>query len=534
MAIKKLGIAKGYDFSYKELKENNVVSQGWEYDVSFLYKAEMKEINEWLPIFAQSDNRSRNAFKQILKEISKGDIILAFEGNTLKGICEIPQEFIYYYDESLKYKNCLYPVIWVDWEHFCPSEPSYEQGGQGVQGIVKSGIKINDYINENWENYKKEKNISLFPEECKEKYEKLKLEFPQKQENSKKYLESIKFQLQKKAKMEDYKYILEQKHQIIFTGAPGTGKTYLAREIAKEMVKNETIRTNFVQFHPSYDYADFVEGLRPIMKGDNQLGFELKNGTFKDFCRKAGVIERLKFAKKEITDENIKEFLNVDENHELFTFWKDYKNTEIKDLPKFVFLIDEINRAEISKVFGELFFSIDVGYRGEKGKIKTQYANMQNENTFFVNQEDDYFFVPSNVYIIGTMNDIDRSVEMFDFAMRRRFAWEEIKVSDTLDSILDELQNNDLEMKAKAKINALNDAISGNKEKNISGIEGLNSSYHIGGAYFLKLNDKKDIDVNKNFENLWTYHLETLLKEYLRGLPEAEGKLNKLKEIIVP
>jgi len=119
------------------------------------------------------------------------------------------------------------------------------------------------------------------------------------------------------------------------------------------------------------------------------------------------------------------------------------------------------------------------------------------------------FYVPENVYIIGTMNDIDRSVESFDFAMRRRFVWEEITAEESATNMC---LSNDV----KKRMKALNDAI--------SKIDGLNASYHIGGAYFLKLKNC-DGDVSK----LWKYHLEPLLREYLRGMPKAKDELGNLK-----
>ena len=228
---------------------------------------------------------------------------------------------------------------------------------------------------------------------------------------------------------------------------------------------------NFVQFHPSYDYTDFVEGLRPKKdEGQKEIGFELKNGVFKDFCKKA----------------------------------KDNPNKN------YVFIIDEINRGEISKIFGELFFSIDPGYRGKKGIVKTQYANIQTEKTRFSEDlEDGCFYVPENVYIIGTMNDIDRSVESFDFAMRRRFTWVEIKAKESA-------ENMNLSEVSMKKMNALNDEI----EK----IEGLNSSYHIGAAYFLKLEN-----YDNDYQKLWDLRLRPLLFEYLRGMSDADGKLEMLR-----
>lgn len=168
---------------------------------------------------------------------------------------------------------------------------------------------------------------------------------------------------------------------------------------------------------------------------------------------------------------------------------------------KYVFIIDEINRGEISKIFGELFFSIDPGYRGKKGAVKTQYANMHDD-------PDEMFYIPENVYIIGTMNDIDRSVESFDFAMRRRFTWKEITAQDSM-------ENMKLSEEDKKRLTNLNNKI--------SEIDGLNSSYHIGGAYLL------NFDGEDKYKKIWELRIEPLLIEYLRGFPEANEKLNDLR-----
>ena len=296
--------------------------------------------------------------------------------------------------------------------------------------------------------------------------------------------DSWKEKYNQKESMIKIKNLLVSNYNLILTGAPGTGKTYLAREIAKGLgASQDSGQYEFVQFHPSYDYTDFVEGLRPKQDGNNVI-FERKDGLFKAFCKKAA------------------EDANPDH--------------------KYVFVIDEINRGEISKIFGELFFSIDPGYRGETDKdtgsnrVKTQYQNLIDKDESLTETNYPFkkgFYVPSNVYVIGTMNDIDRSVESMDFAFRRRFAFYEVKAKDTQDIILAESQ---YKTEAIRRMDALNDAI----EKQ----DGFSSAYHIGAAYFKKI-DK----YSGNFGQLWDNHIEGVLFEYLRGLPNATEILKTWK-----
>jgi len=378
--------------------------------------------------------------------------------------------------------------------------------------------------------------------------------------------------------------LLEKNKNLILTGAPGTGKTYMAKAIAAELMgikdTEELMKDKnfgFVQYHPSYDYTDFVEGLRPTEK-EGQIGFKRENGVFKEFCKNAllTIVKPNTIITKEnakaalfyfkehsngkvlwrsfdkgsgiftvlthfnapiyavfcideystpipykVSEEKIIEYLinpqiNSNEKDDYEESIADYINEFIlNNKRKCVFIIDEINRGEISKIFGELFFSIDPDYRGEKGIVFTQYQNMVEKEDVFYNG----FFVPKNVYIIGTMNDIDRSVDSMDFAMRRRFYFHEVTAEKSYENMIE----NDPDFTSvkdaiKKRMFSLNKAI--------ARTDGLNEAYQIGAAYFRKYLDYKD--EKRPFECLWNNHLKSLLQEYLRGNKKKDVLLNNL------
>lgn len=376
---------------------------------------------------------------------------------------------------------------------------------------------------------------------------------------------------------------------IILRGAPGTGKTYLANEIAADIVskgrttqlnelsEDEKCRVGFVQFHPSYDYTDFVEGLRPTTSEDGAVSFTLKSGSFKSFVEKA--LKNKSFNEQDNFDEAwakffetvteagiedegyndlytlkgkpIKNLLTYDRNgmqgiypagttiylnhDQIYNVYRGlpgtpkqgldaYRKAVIKHLKKefglknyipatevsannqnYVFIIDEINRGEISKIFGELFYSIDPGYRGNKNGVYTQYANLHDN-------PEEKFYIPNNVYIIGTMNDIDRSVDTFDFAMRRRFTFIEISAAESAEKMLKKSST-------KTVMSRLNQAISGK-------VGGLSKDYEIGASYFVELDNQ-----NETMDQLWNYRLSPLLKDYFRGQHQFEEKIKKLQQV---
>ena len=358
-------------------------------------------------------------------------------------------------------------------------------------------------------------------------------------------------------KTPQYNLLLSNK-QLIMNGAPGTGKTYSARNIIADILfdtlcesenKKEEIkkvRMDMVQFHPSYDYTDFIDGIRPDLSG-NELKYSLKNGSFKSFCRRAGVIERILAAGKKVDAGSIEDFL-IGEDESIKKFWKseiekeelrkeinkvngskdeskDIAEFDLSKLPSFLFIIDEINRAEISKVLGEIMYCLDPDYRGIKGAISTQYSALATDETFFINKDNDKFFIPSNVYIIGTMNDIDRSVEVFDFALRRRFAWYEVKPDKVMDDVLESMKVDTLldsnYKNYTEKIEELNKAIV-DKLK-------LSRHYHLGPSYFAKIKLYYD-DSNAYqaaVEKVWDNHISQILNEYVKG----RGKEDEVKVI---
>lgn len=244
--------------------------------------------------------------------------------------------------------------------------------------------------------------------------------------------------------------VLEKhKREVILYGPPGTSKTRLARMVAARLAESDHDRIKFVQFHPSYGYEDFIEGIVPKEVG-GKVSFKLKNKVFKQFCLSA------------------------------------------RKAPgkRFVLIIDEINRADLSKVMGELFTCLE--YRGESVRLLYSHAQFQ---------------IPANVYIIGTMNTLDRSTFDIDYALRRRFYFYEVPPSET------RLRN----------IMTGNEVDAGRQDLVVTAFAGTRGQgYELGHAYF------KDVKRGDDVRTLWLHQLKPLLEQYFsteRGKVDAVERL---------
>lgn len=298
---------------------------------------------------------------------------------------------------------------------------------------------------------------------------------------------------------------------VIMYGPPGTGKTYSVVNSLDFVSQGDSSRYEVLQFHPSFTYEDFIEGIKPKgVSKDGNIRFELVNGIFKNFCIKA-------------------------------------KNTPDKS---FYFVVDEINRANLSSVFGETLSLLEKDYRhsgtGNKNLIRTQYSTLIDDLikedkkyeslAYTIDNNEVKFGVPENVFFIGMMNDVDKSIDAFDLALRRRFKW--IRKDCDYDVIEEETR-----FKRKEDFSNIGQYIKACEKLNnyISAELGLGKSYEFGHSFFMKMSDiakRKEI-TQHNLETLFNLYLRPTLKEYLRAVfaeSELDGKLdealNRFKETL--
>lgn len=298
---------------------------------------------------------------------------------------------------------------------------------------------------------------------------------------------------------------------VIMYGPPGTGKTYSVVNSLDFVCQGDSSRYELLQFHPSFTYEDFIEGIKPKgVSKDGNIHFELVNGVFKNFCIKA-------------------------------------KHTPDKS---FYFVVDEINRANLSSVFGETLSLLEKDYRhdgiNKRNLIRTQYSTLIEDLikedkkyeslAYTIDNNEVKFGVPENVFFIGMMNDVDKSIDAFDLALRRRFKWirkdcdYEVIEEETRFKRKEDFSNIGQYIKACEKLNNY-----------ISAELGLGKSYEFGHSFFMKMSDiakRKEI-TQHNLETLFNLYLRPTLKEYLRAVfaeSELDGKLdealNRFKETL--
>ena len=317
----------------------------------------------------------------------------------------------------------------VDWTH----NGEWPHPGQAVMKTLTDITSYTDYV---------EKLNSLFEDETEEDDEDVEKTYPPYTKED--FLSEVFMPEEEYDKLSG---ILRIKKNIILQGVPGVGKTFVAKRIAFSMMGVKDVeRVMMVQFHQSYSYEDFIMGFRPSTDG-----FELKRGAFYNFCKKA----------------------EIDGDNDYF------------------FIIDEINRGNLSKIFGELFMLIENDKRGVS--LQLLYS-------------DEKFSVPKNIYIIGMMNTADRSLAMLDYALRRRFAFFEIKPGFTTDGFREyrmSLENEKFD-KLIACVESLNNVISND--------ESLGDGFCIGHSYFCNL--LPDTINDQILSGIVEYELIPLLKEY--------------------
>lgn len=264
------------------------------------------------------------------------------------------------------------------------------------------------------------------------------------------------------------KNLILDKKNIILQGSAGVGKSYAAKRLAYSIIgEKDNERVKMIQFHQSYSYEDFIMGYRP-----NENGFELKEGVFYKFC-------------------------------------EDARNDEGND---YFLIIDEINRGNISKIFGELFMLI------ENDKRKEEYA------LELVYKDDEKFFVPENLYIIGLMNTSDRSLAMLDYALRRRFIFIDIEPAFNKPQFKNDLENKnidkDLINKIIEKFTKLNETIKNDKT--------LGKGYTIGHSYFC---NRKNLN-KEDYKDIINYEIAPTLREYwFDNEDKAEKEIKELLNI---
>lgn len=359
-------------------------------------------------------------------------------------------------------------------------------------------------------------------------------------------------EINEKKKMEETK-LLEEKKQLILYGPPGTGKTYQTKNISEDLldkiVKDEQEdrtsnvieryknlvkdgRVEFITFHPSYSYEEFIEGItvNSESEGDSDLDYMIKDGVFKRLCARAlacamgkddwkkhGNINKVKEGKKNEVLDATKGAYNWDS---IYTKYKESQDIDWEEVcedknKRFLLIIDEINRGDISKIFGELMTLVEDDKR--LGEEEEKIARLT-----YSSQE---FSVPPNVYLLGTMNTADRSIAMLDIALRRRFSFGDMYPDE---EAFEKLEN-EYDVESGSEKNPLALSIKRLKEinDNIRKEDKLGRDKMVGQSYLYQLDNKEDWNTTKR---VWFHEIFPLLEEYcwddegiLRNIVDVSG-----------
>lgn len=414
---------------WDEFYKRGVMGLGWHQIGDFNQYASKDEMKTAMKEKIDPSRPYKNAAHatwQFLTEMKPGDIVFAKKGmHSLIGRGVVTSEYIYD-TEDAEYPN----IRKINWTH----NEEKPHPGQAVTKTLTDITAYTDYVaklNALYEGGADDDDVE--PEEK---------EFPE--YSVEKFLEEVYMD------GDNYDTLVELirvKKNVILQGAPGVGKTFAAKRLAYSMVGvKDQERVMMVQFHQSYTYEDFIEGFRP---SNTSNGFEIKKGSFYNFCKKAA---------------------------------DDLEN-------EYFFIIDEINRGNLSKIFGELFMLIENDKRG---------------NALQLLYSDEKFFVPANVYIIGMMNTADRSLAMLDYALRRRFAFFEMKPGFDSDGFREYRM-----ALGNSKFDRLIDCVE-KLNTVIEADDSLGEGFCIGHSYFCNLKTVTD----KALSNIVEYEMVPLLKEY--------------------
>lgn len=317
---------------------------------------------------------------------------------------------------------------------------------------------------------------------------------------------------------------------VMISGAPGTGKTYEVTEKVKQLniIDSDLYKeSKYIQFHPSYTYQDFIEGIKPMgITSNGNIELRVVNGSFKQFCI-------------DVKKENENYYKNKYGNKD--TKPNEENPMDFKDWPHYYFIVDEINRGNISNIFGETFTLLeyrDYDFSGNYNQCKTNLVKTPLSNVIEKMGDNDliykeingeaYFGIPFNIHFIGIMNDVDRSIDPFDIALRRRFKWV-IKRCDYIlihDILCGAGFDSDEVDAYVVSCENLNEFICGPSKDGAN----LGSIYEIGHSFFLKIKDLSNSKkINKNIkEKIFDNYISGTLREYFKQLYDD----NKIDEMI--